>query len=524
MRVIAMFRVSTERQADEGASLDAQERIFHEMAADRGWVTLRTFRGAESATLAATERRVLQEVLACIDGESPDALYVHEQSRLTRGDELEVARLLRSLRERHVKIIVGGVVRDMSSIDERFMVGIQSLVDRAEAERIKERVSRGKRERARQGKKNCGPAPLGYRNPPIGHPDRGILQVVEEEARIVRRIFDLAGKGVSSRIIADTLDRESVAAPKGGRWGKTSVIRILKNPAYLGMHVTNGWVAERGSRTFRWDPHNDRAIVVRDAHAPIVSQEQWDLVHGRPKAPRTRRPRMLTGLLWVNGEPTSGDVHNRTAFYRGPRGSVGLPWLAASYADQVIWEAFASIGTDAGVLRRLVEQAGKRDRAAAVDADLRRSEEGLSKLRRRLEALIDMRADGELDKLAFAERSLQTQEAIRNAELRIKELRSAKAAVDPDRLKSAVSAVRTLIAANQRLTQQQRRVLLRSMVVRIDAAAERTWLGQHRGIGGRLSSAKTRAWTLREVTFHLGTSPQAPADPAIRTRGLDTTS
>ena len=35
-----------------------------------------------------------------------------------------------------------GVVRDLGSIDERFMVGIQSLVDRAESERIKERMGR----------------------------------------------------------------------------------------------------------------------------------------------------------------------------------------------------------------------------------------------------------------------------------------------------------------------------------------------------------------------------------------------
>ena len=53
------------------------------------------------------------------------------QSRPPTQDELEVALLFRELKERRIKIIVNGLVRDLSSTDERFMVGIQSLVDRA---------------------------------------------------------------------------------------------------------------------------------------------------------------------------------------------------------------------------------------------------------------------------------------------------------------------------------------------------------------------------------------------------------
>ena len=90
MRVIAMFRVSTERQANEGASLDSQERTFRELARNNRWKVVGEFRGCESATQAATERKVLQQVLACIGEQKPDAVYIHEQSRLTRGDELEV--------------------------------------------------------------------------------------------------------------------------------------------------------------------------------------------------------------------------------------------------------------------------------------------------------------------------------------------------------------------------------------------------------------------------------------------------
>ena len=64
MRVVALFRVSTEKQANEGASLDSQQREYRELAARNGWITVEEFRGCESATQAASERRVLQQVLA----------------------------------------------------------------------------------------------------------------------------------------------------------------------------------------------------------------------------------------------------------------------------------------------------------------------------------------------------------------------------------------------------------------------------------------------------------------------------
>src|SRR5690606_29510194 len=128
MHVIALFRVSTEAQSAEGSSLDSQQRIYRELATRSGWTTLAEFRGVESGALAVQDRAVLQQVLAAVRDLRADAVYVHEQSRLTRGDELEVALLLRELRERQMRVIVQGAIRDLGSIDDRFMLGIQSLV------------------------------------------------------------------------------------------------------------------------------------------------------------------------------------------------------------------------------------------------------------------------------------------------------------------------------------------------------------------------------------------------------------
>lgn len=432
MRVVALFRVSTEKQANEGASLDAQQRRYRELAQTNGWVTVAEFRGCESATKAATERRVLQQLLECVRETSPDGVYVHEQSRLMRGDELEIAMLLRELREQRVKIIIGGVIRDLSSIDERFMVGIQGLVDRAESERIRERMDRGKRERALQGKKNSGPAPLGYRNPPPGDSDRGTLQVVPEQTETVRRIFELGASGLSVRAIGHQLDSLGYHPPRGAHWGKTTIKRILHNPAYIGIHASNVWIAEPGSNTFRLDLDNPDAILVENAHKPIIERALWDAVHARPSLPRTATPRLLTGMFWVNGDKFVGEMTNGRRFYRSQTRRKGA-WLLAKTTDDAVWDAFVSLATEPEFVAEMIAAANDADPIEDLEDQIGRLTDRATKLEGRLDRLIDMRADGELSKRVFMRKSAECKSSLERTEVDLRALRVRLSTTDAPR-------------------------------------------------------------------------------------------
>jgi len=503
MRVVALFRVSTEKQANEGASLDSQERAYRDLAARSGWETVAEFRGCESATQATSDRRVLQQVLACLRDREPDAVYVHEQSRLTRGDELEVAMLLRELRDRRTKIIVGGVVRDLGSIDERFMVGIQSLVDRAESERIKERLQRGKRERARQGKKTGGPAPFGYRNPPPGEAGRGTLVVVPEEAAVVRRIFDLAAQEVSTNKIADTLNAAGHASPRGGRWGKSTVRRVLDCPAYIGTAASGVWVAAKGSRNFRFDVNNPNASIVENAHPAIIARATWDALRKAPRVPRTSGPRLLTGLLYVNGLRYEGNGSKGKRFYAGPRGLAGAPWLEMEHADDAVWSRFLSLATSDEFVERLLREADnpiEREKAAAEVAYLG---EHVAKLQRRLEGLVNMRADGDIAREDFLTRAAKAEGEIAAARAELQALRAKAVVCDGNAARRVVGAIRALLGGRARLDAAQRRRVLRAIVRRIDAAVARSDSPLQRDERGRVVRSTLPRWTIERVTFVL---------------------
>jgi len=495
--------VSTEKQESEGASLDAQQRVYRTMAAKNGWETVAEFRGCESATQAATDRRVLQQVLACVRENPVDAVYVHEQSRLTRGDELEVAILMRELKEKRLKIIISGVVRDLDSIDERFMVGIQSLVDRAESERIKERLTRGKMERARNGKKNSGPSPFGYQNPPPGAEGRGKLRIVPEEAVVVRKLFATAAQGKGVLAVAKTLNDLGMRASRGGKWGKSSVTRVLMNPVYIGTAASGVWRAEPGSRTFRFKLKNDKAIVIPNAHEPIIDRGLWDAVHNRQRIPRTAVPRMLTGLVFVNGKQYHGDSDGTHRFYRAERGIRGMPWLLTETTDDAVWTAFVSLATAPEFVQRLLTEAKKPGEELVINQEIEYLEDQVGKCQRRLDNLIEMRADGEIDKDTHRIKSDEARAAMVKHKAELAGLRSKLLALDGTVATRIVKAVQMVLAGRTKLTGDQKRSILASIVRRVDVVAEKTGANFARAQDGRVTGSGGPSWGIKAVSLRL---------------------
>lgn len=501
MRLVALFRVSTEKQATDGASLDAQKRVYREHAVTRGWTTIAEFRGCESATQASSDRAVLQQVLACIREESPDALYVHEQSRLTRGDELEVALLLRELREREIKIIVNGVVRDLTSLDDRFMVGIQSLVDRAEVDRIKERQERGKVEKAKQGRKNSGLTSYGYRNPYPGQPGRGTLQIVPEKAAVVRQIWEMAAKGLGTKTIAERLNSEAIPSPRGGRWQKTTIARILANPVYLGTHASRVWIAEEGSRTFRLSVNNPRAIVVPNAHEAIVPPDLARAVKSRTRPLPTKRPRLLTGMLTINGVKAHADSDSHQAFYTTSGATHNGAWLKSAIIDEMVWQSFVAAVLSPKLVTALIKAAETPNRRESAAVIVNRLKSEIARAQARLDTLIDMRANGEISRDIFRSKTLEMEQIIKEKRSRLLDLQDMADAGNPDTIRRAIAGVRVLLREPLRLTLEERRTILKSVLNRVDLKAVHDPQPFKRDSTGRITGSGGPAWKIAGGTM-----------------------
>lgn len=162
-------------------------------------------------------------------------------------------------------------------------------------------------------------APFGYQKDPA---DRHRLVVDEEQAEIVRKIFDWYEDGMSASSIAKRLNAMQIMTPgdfkirdgcksfithdrnssKLHAWTTTTIATILKNEVYIGNMVQGKHksVSYHSKKMMLTD--ESEWTVVEGTHAPIISDEQFAIIHER----FARRTRISPGKTHVY--PLSGLV------------------------------------------------------------------------------------------------------------------------------------------------------------------------------------------------------------------------
>lgn len=195
------------------------------------------------------------------------------------------------------------------------MMGFVNLFNEFHSRDTSRKVRAVKKSYAEQGKFIAAKTPLGYMRSPDDH---NSLAVDEENAPLVRRIFDMRCSGMGYHKIAVTLNdekiptpsaiyyaRESKAPPSRWRyvWSGTTVRQLLRNEVYIG-NMVNGKSSPMSykNKQVNYKPREEW-IRVENTHEPIITREVWDLCaalekeryirHEKPNLP----PSVLTGLV-----------------------------------------------------------------------------------------------------------------------------------------------------------------------------------------------------------------------------------
>lgn len=227
MRVVAYCRVSTEDQARDGVSLDAQRAKVH-MYAELHGLELAEVVADAGASAKSLDRPGLAHVLELLEAGAVDGLVVFKLDRLTRnlGD-------WSTLIDRHFGERGGRSLMSVSeSIDTRTAAGrmvlnIMMTVAQWERETIVERTRGAMAFKRGRGERVSGRIPYGFRLAADGR----TLAPVPEEAGLVADVAALQASGLSLRAIAAELDRRGVPTKTGRPWSHTSVHALLRRPA-----------------------------------------------------------------------------------------------------------------------------------------------------------------------------------------------------------------------------------------------------------------------------------------------------
>jgi site-specific DNA recombinase len=224
MKAIGYVRVSTERQADRGISLEAQAEKIRAMALVQGAELVETIvEGGESAK--TLNRPGMAKLLTLIEKGKVEAVIVAKLDRLTRSVK-DLCELLERFERRGVALISVAESLDTGSAAGRLVLNIMAAVSQWEREAIGERTRDALRHKSTNGER-VGNIRFGYRLGADGkhvEPDPG-EQAVLAEIRTLRR------NGHTLRGIAAALNRKALRTRRGSAWRLEHVARIVKQTA-----------------------------------------------------------------------------------------------------------------------------------------------------------------------------------------------------------------------------------------------------------------------------------------------------
>jgi site-specific DNA recombinase len=282
-RIGAYLRVSTDRQVQvfEG-SLETQKFRMQEFVklknfGDSKWGDIVEFYIEEGFSAGSDKRPQYQKLIGDIRKKKIDLILVSDLTRLTRnmGD---FCALQRELEKYDAGFFSMKEQFDASTSTGRMMVNLMVTLGQFEREQTAERVAINCHSRAMRGYVNGGRAVLGFAR----HPERkGVLIVDENEAEMVRTIFDLfLIHGTRAKTILALHEKlifpkRTIKTNDSGnpvKWTTQTLGNVLNQAAYIGYKEVNKIYKADNQDTLKpWQKYK----MVKASWPPIIEESKF---------------------------------------------------------------------------------------------------------------------------------------------------------------------------------------------------------------------------------------------------------
>ncbi len=290
-------RVSTDEQAREGYSIDAQIKAIKDYAIKNNIYIdpMYIFKDEGKSGRSAEKRPAFMKMIAIakINPKPFDVILVHKFDRFSRNREDSI--VYKSLLKKECKISVVSISEPLDP-DDKMSIILESWFE-AMAEyysiNLSEEVRKGMMEKHSLGELQTNPS-YGY------NAENNMLVINKNEAKIVKFIFEEYGINHTPMIeIARKLYKMGIKTKKGNNFENRTICYILNNPVYIGkLKYTPG---TRKAHTFD-DPNT---ILVNGKHSPIISNELWNKVQKElTKTFKFRHPNQRSSINvsnWLRG-------------------------------------------------------------------------------------------------------------------------------------------------------------------------------------------------------------------------------
>ncbi|MCI8810612.1 MAG: recombinase family protein, partial [Oscillibacter sp.] len=364
-----------------------------------------------------------------------DFIITKEISRFSRST-LDSIKYTQELLEHDVGVLFQNDNINTLDSDSEFRLVVMAGVAQDEVRKLSERLKFGFRQAIKNGHVLGNDKLWGYDKKDC------VLTINEEEAQVVRRIFDLyANQQMGIRRISQTLYDEGFTSRKGNAFNVLTIRHILCNPKYKGWYCANKsqTMDYRSKRKIFLD--ESEWVMYPDPSVPaIVSEELWDRANALYKRRSQQMMSHQSAAVFHNRYPYSGKIiceEHGTSFHRQVlksakgkkevwqcrvyrdrgRAACSAPQLRTTELDQIMAQIFNQLAQNKqAIIDAVVTILQSVPDEHDYTQDIRHIEEDLSAIQAKKDRLLEMSIEGVISTTEFKQRNDGFNEQIKTLE------------------------------------------------------------------------------------------------------------
>ena len=272
-RVCAYGRVSTDDE-EQITSYNSQIKYYTEkIKSNPDWEFVGIYADEGISGTQVKNRTEFQRMIDDALNGKIDIILAKSISRFARNT-LDTLKYCRELRDNKVDVYFEKENIHTIDLDSEMFLTLYSAFAQAESESTSQNVKLGLKAMMKRGEYVGSPDCYGY----DWNKETKQLDINEEQAEVVRMIFNWYCDGLGSRRIIRKLEELNIPTYKGNkRWSESSIMGIIHQEKYVGDLIQN--------KSYTVSPITHKTVInrgekekyyVKDHHTPIITREVWD--------------------------------------------------------------------------------------------------------------------------------------------------------------------------------------------------------------------------------------------------------
>ena len=449
-RVCAYARVSTDSE-EQLTSYSSQIKHYSEkIKSNPDWEFVGVYADEGISGTQVKNRTEFQKMIDDALNGKIDMIIAKSISRFARNT-LDTLKYVRLLREHNVDVYFEKENIHTLELDSEMFLTLYSAFAQAESESTSMNVKMGLNAKMKRGEpvgnQNC----YGF----IWNEKTKELEINEEQAEVVRLIFDLYVKGLGGRTIAHKLNDMGITTYFDKKWSQSSINRVIRNEKYVGdLLGQKYYVTDPLSHKRSLNYGEKEQYYVKDHHKGIVSSNIWtkaqEILNKRNnnKKDNGRKHKTTYSLKYdFSSKIVCGHCNSTYVRRQGTKrkdGTAPIYWKCFQQVDEKRYCEHSVVMREDVLknmfveLYNLIVKNKHKTKEKLLDAikstlkeenyqkDIDKLNVELDKLNTKLSKLVDMQLDGVIDKDIYVKKEQDIKSQITDIEEKINNLENIK--------------------------------------------------------------------------------------------------